>query len=187
MTIEPRAADREDAAREHGRALMQSRALRLARVPAAAGADGDTLELVTFALGRERYAIESSQVRAILRAVSVTPVPGMPEHVAGVTNLRGEILLVVDLRHLFGIFDGALSDLTRLVVLGADAPEVGVLAESVQEVARVRIDRIQPPPPSAQAREHVRGVTDDAVIVLDAAVLLSDERLTIDSAEGHSL
>ena len=107
---------------------MEERARRLARPAAEVRGSGDTLEIVVFGLASERYAVENRYVREVVRLADLAPVPGAPEFMAGVTNLRGEILAVVDLRRFFGVPARGITDTSRVVVLGADEAEFGVLA-----------------------------------------------------------
>ena len=173
---------------EQARVVMEARARALARVPVASNVAHQTLEVVTFALSRERYAIEATYVRAILRTTDLTSVPGMPDFVMGITNLRGEILAVVDLRRLFGIVESGLTDLARLIVVGAEHCEFGILADAVDEVVTLRGGRILPPPASTGGDgTHLRGVTEQGLIVLDGAALLADERLYVDQVDDANV
>jgi chemotaxis signal transduction protein len=73
-----------------------------------------------------------------------------------------------------------------VLVLGTDRAELGLLADAAHEVRRVRADEVLEPPGSVAGpgREYVRGVTSEALVVLDGAVLLQDRRLFIDQDEG---
>ena len=88
---------------ERARRILEERARAVARVPAAAPAVGALVEIIRFALGEERYAVETNCVREILRFKAATPLPGTPDFLVGVTNLRGQILAVFDLRRFLGI------------------------------------------------------------------------------------
>ena len=118
--------------------------------------------------------------------IEYTPLPGAPAFLVGVLNLRGEILAVMDLRSFFGVATQGLSDLARVLIVGMDRPELGVLADAAHEVRTLRIDEILDPPSAAPGvvRSYVRGVTKEALIVLDGAALLQDGRLFIDQEEG---
>src|SRR5471032_258555 len=91
--------DRADAAVEeafnpspaHAKAIMDARARRLAPMPAASRPPDANVSVVLFGLGRERYAIEARFVREVVRFADFTPVPGTPEFVVGVANLRGMV------------------------------------------------------------------------------------------------
>jgi purine-binding chemotaxis protein CheW len=163
------------------RAILAERARLLARVPAAPPSATEALTVVTFALGNERYAVESRFLREVVRVTDITPVPDTPEFLAGVTNVRGEILALVDLRKLFGIAVTGLTDLSRIVILGLERAEFGLLADAVHEVTILRRDDLlEPPGPVAGiSPDYSLGVTEDALIVLDGEALLVDPRLFV--------
>lgn len=166
---------------ERARALMDERARALARPATEARPPGEVLELLTFALGRERYAIETRFVREVTRLVDFTPVPGAPEFLLGITNLRGQVLAVVDLRKFLGVAEKGLTDLSRVVVLGTQEDEIGVLADAVHAIERLPAVEALDAPESVAGigREYLRGVTRDALVILDGGVLLGDARLAV--------
>jgi chemotaxis signal transduction protein len=77
---------------------------------------------------------------------------------------------------------GAATGAARVLVLGSERAEFGMLADAAREVRAVRADEVLEPPGSlaGAGREYVRGVTKEALVVLDGAVLLQDRRLFID-------
>ncbi|MBC7818113.1 MAG: purine-binding chemotaxis protein CheW [Planctomycetaceae bacterium] len=113
---------------ERAREIMDARARALARVQQAELDVGEVLEVATFALADERYAIETRFVSEVIRLADCTRVPGTPDFLLGVMNLRGEILSVIDLRKFLDLPARELSDQSRVVVLGGERPEFGVLA-----------------------------------------------------------
>lgn len=179
-----RPEDTGGAASEREQAVLESRARILARVPLAAAAAGDVLEIVVLEIDRERYAIESQFVREIVRLPDMTPVPGAPDHLSGVMNLRGEILAVFDLAKLFGLGAAAPTDRARILVLGRERSEFGILADSVCEGAVLRADDVLDSQAAGIASSvPLRGVTRDTMQVLDGERLLQDARLFIDQEE----
>ena len=114
----------------------------------------------------------------------MTPRP-CPDFLIGVINLRGEILDVFDLRCLFGVPAGEVAESSRVVVLGDERDEFGVLADAAHEVTTLRRDEVLEPPGSVAglARSYLRGVTAETLIILDGAELLQDARLFIDQGE----
>jgi purine-binding chemotaxis protein CheW len=172
---------------ERARALMDERARFLARVPAETVPAAAMLEVVTFHLAGERYAIEAPHVREVIRLIELTPLPGAPDFFAGVTNLRGHILAVIDLGKFFGLADKGLTDLTRVIVLGAERAEFGILADAAPEVTRLRADQVLEALGSVAGKDALalRGVTAEALLLLDGAALLQDPRLFIDQGEGE--
>jgi purine-binding chemotaxis protein CheW len=105
---------------------------------------------------------------------------------AGVINLRGAILPVFDLRALFGVRPEGAAEWSRVLVLGDERPEFGLLADAAFAVSTVRAGELCEPPPwsGGLGRDCLRGVTSDGLIVLDSAGLLRDPRLVIDDGEG---
>ncbi len=167
--------------------VLDERAHRIARIPAQAPEADAVIELILFTLGNECYAVETKCVREILRLKEVTPVPGTPDFLAGITNLRGQILAVFDVRRYFGIAAPDRTEASRVIVLGQERVEFGILADAVHEVVLVRLDALREPPSSVtgNTRDYLRGVTADTVIVLDGAILLNDPRLTIDLGDDN--
>jgi purine-binding chemotaxis protein CheW len=174
---------------ERAREVMGERARLLARVPPRAPEAAEVIEVITFALAGERYAVETGHVREVVRFGELTPVPGGPPFLAGLVNLRGEILAVFDLRRFFDVADAGRSERARVIVLGSDRAEFGVLADAVHEVTVLRVEEVREPPASVAGagRDYLRGVTPGALIVLDGAVLLADRRLFIDQTEEAPL
>jgi purine-binding chemotaxis protein CheW len=170
------------------RAVLDARAAALARVPAVPPDATDTLELLTFRLADEQYAFEVALVREVHRQPAITPLPGTPKRLLGVTNLRGEIMAVMDLGELFGIPAPQRDGAAWLIVLGRERAEFGVVCDSVQEVLSLRLDALRPAVNllAGVGRELVRGVTAEALIVLDGERVLADERLYCDGYEGVS-
>ena len=164
------------------REILEARARQLARVPDEPPRAGEVLELVVFLLAGERYGIESRFVREVARLTRFTPVPGTPAFVLGVTNLRGEILALFDLRHLLGVVPEGVSDLGRIVVLGEHRREFGLLADAASEMLCVPVATLAQTE-TAWGRAYLRGVSPEGVIVVSGEALLSDPQLTIDPAQ----
>lgn len=157
---------------EQVRQVLEERARALAR-PALPPTAGDTLELITFALANEAYAVESRFVQAVLRLAELAPLPGAEPPVFGLTAWRGELLTILDLRRVLGLSVGALNDLSRLIVLGEERPTFGILADAVRELVTLPASEVREPPEGVAAkREYLRGVTVGAVLVLDGEQLL---------------
>lgn len=168
--------------------IWARRAQMLARKPPAEIL-GETLNLMVFWLGDERYGVEVSGVREIHPLSRLTPVPRTPEFVAGVFSARGRILSVIDLRAFFGLLNSEEDRLSykKIIVVttesNPDAPalEVGLLVNEVEDVTTIFKSKLVPPLPThngALAR-YTRGITGDLMTVLDLAALLSDPQLII--------
>jgi purine-binding chemotaxis protein CheW len=161
---------------EQALAVLDRRARRLAEVPPAPPA-ADRVEVLVFRLGEERYALPTDRVLEVARPGEPTPVPGAPEVLAGVVNLRGEVLPVFDLGQLLRREKVSPGGRARLLVLGEDRPELAALVDEVEAVTLLDEKEVHP---GDRPAPPVRGVTPAAVAVLDGAALLRDERLVID-------
>ena len=133
----------------------------------------------------QEYAIGMQYVREVVLTGDITPVPGTPDFIAGICAVRGEIISLVDLRPLFSLTEKGLTDLNRVIVLTDNKLTFGILADHITGVGTIDMDQ-HPPIPAALPidRKYILGVTGDSMIILDAAVLLSDPRMMIDEKEG---
>jgi purine-binding chemotaxis protein CheW len=181
----------EDADPELVERIWAQRAAQLAKPPAREE-EGGQVELALVQLGREVYGIETQHIIEIRPAVRITRVPRVPEWMTGVTNLRGRILSVLDLRRFFGLApaetkeEDSVTPFQDLVVVETPAMEVALLAEDVLEIEPFPTSRIQSVAETIRgvSTEYVRGVIERGaglpmIIVLDLPALLADERLII--------
>lgn len=151
--------------------VMARRTRELARPIESTTRAGGML-LLHFTLGGERLAIEARWLLGVAKVTLLAGLPGAEPPVRGVTVWRGELLTVLDIRPNLGISTAALSDLTRILVLGERRPRFGLLVDSVSEVAALPTADLLPVPSGSLAREYMIGVTADAGLVLDGQRLL---------------
>jgi purine-binding chemotaxis protein CheW len=170
---------------QQAKLLMDERARDLALDDARSAVAEDALEILSFQMGDEQFAIETKYIYEVGRWRETTTVPGAPDFMVGLVNLRGDMLAVIDLRHIFGIERRAPTDLTRLIVLGRDRIELSICADAVAEVSTLRPSDVLEAPGSATGfvRDLLLGVTNDAQLVLDGEVLLNDRRLYIEEKD----
>jgi purine-binding chemotaxis protein CheW len=146
-------------------------------------------QLVVFDLANEHYGVDIAAVEGIIKMQPITVVPHTPVFVEGVTNLRGEVLPVIDLRKRFGLpLDQARGKDTRIVVVEIDGKKVGMVVDAVSEVLRVPDEAIEPPSPIVTTVDSafIRGIAkvDERLIILvELAKVLSTE----EQAGLHSL
>lgn len=95
------------------------------------------IQIVNFTIGEVNYGVPVEQVREVRDMQAVTPVPGSPAFVEGVTNLRGQIITVMDLRKRLGLPEkGSAGEKIIIIDLGKHA--IGVVVDSVTEVSTIR-------------------------------------------------
>jgi purine-binding chemotaxis protein CheW len=136
------------------------------------GKSEDLLQLVSFTLGNEEFAVDILRVQEINRMIDVTRVPNAPSHVDGVINLRGKVIPVVDLRSRLGMERKERDKNSRIVVVELHGVVVGFVVDSVQEVLRIPKSVTEPPPAMAAGIESeyitaVGKLEDRLLILLD--------------------
>ncbi len=106
----------------------------------------EEIQLVIFELDHEYYGVDIALVESIIKMQHYTVVPHTPDYLVGVTNLRGYVLPVVDLRKRFNLPDQVETTNTRIMVLMLNSEKVGMIVDGVSEVARVFANDIDPTP-----------------------------------------
>ncbi|NLM28914.1 MAG: chemotaxis protein CheW [Methanomicrobiales archaeon] len=139
-------------------------------------------ELLTFQLAGQEYAVRMQYIREVFIIREITPVPGVPDFIAGIGAIRGEIISIVDLRTLFSIPKHGLTDLNRVIVLSNGEVAFGILADYITGIGIRPTDRLAPVEPGMTPidRRYLMGVADGSVIVLDAAAILADPGMVVD-------
>jgi purine-binding chemotaxis protein CheW len=133
----------------------------------------DTLELVSFAVEGQEYALPIDQVQEIVQApASISHVPNAGNRVLGVIDLRGRLLPVVSMRRVFGLAVTPLEAQNRIVVVSLDGGVVGVVMDTVREVLRVP-HQLVAPLPSVVAGEGRKTEVESVVRLEDGRRLVS--------------
>lgn len=158
--------------RAHIDAVLAERARLLAQ-PAAVPRTDRTVAVVAFAAAGERYAIETAHVTRLEPLERITPLPGAPPHFAGIANLHGQIVPLIDLGVLLGAAPCAQP--TYAIALGGARTELGILADELLDLRALSWD--EPGAPAPAPRPIVRHITTDGTAVIDGAALLADPRL----------
>ena len=144
-------------------------------------------QLVVFELSGESYGIDIAAVESIVKMPIITQLPKAPIYIKGVTNLRGTVLPVIDLRTRFGLETQEIARETRIIVVFMGDIKVGVVVDAVSEVLRITEDTIQPLPPlvSSVNSAFLKGIVrlpDRLIILLDLGKVLDlNEQLSLAS------
>ena len=107
--------------------------------------------------------------------------PCTPPSIAGVMNLHGQILAIVDLREFFGLPARGLTELNRVIVLRGSDTELGLLADSIDGVRSVSASDLQDGLPTLTGirEKFLKGITGQMLAVLDGGRLLADAGLKV--------
>ncbi|MCP3698411.1 MAG: chemotaxis protein CheW [Aliivibrio sp.] len=140
----------------------------------------EVLQWVTFQLEEETYGINVMQVREVLRHTEIAPVPGAPDYVIGIINLRGNVVTVIDTRARFGLMQGEITDNTRIIVIESERQVIGILVDSVAEVVYLRSSEIDTTPSvgTEESAKFIQGVSNrdgKLLILVDLNKLLSED------------
>jgi purine-binding chemotaxis protein CheW len=161
------------------REILRSRARQLACKPKARDDNGSAIEVIEFRLAKERYAIERKYVREVCPLRDLTPVPCTPAFVLGIVNVRGQLISVIDIKRFFELPETGITDLHAVVIIHADDIGVGILADAVVGAGSIPIGSIQASLPTLTGirSQYLKGVTEQAVVVLDALRMLTDQKI----------
>jgi|GEM_PF-509084 len=139
-------------------------------------------QLVVLCLAKELYGVGIAAVSEIIMLQPITYVPRAPAFVEGVTNLRGKVLPVIDLRKRFGLAQQPNTKETRIVVAEINHTLVGLIVDAVTQVLRVPAGAVEPPSPVVTTVDSafisgIAKVGSQLIILLDLEkVLLPDEK-----------
>ena len=146
-------------------------------------------QLVVFNIGNESYGVEIDSVESIIKMQDITKLPHAPVFIEGVTNLRGIVVPILDLRKRFNLASEEHTRDTRIIVVNLNESLVGMVVDSVTQVVRVAEDAIEPPPQMSVTinSAFIKGITkldNLLIILLDLKkVLTNDEKDRINSVQ----
>lgn len=140
------------------------------------------LQWVSYQLEQEVYGINVMQVQEVLRPTEIAPVPGAPDYVLGIINLRGNVVTVIDTRKRFGLPSREADDDSRIIIAEVSGNVIGMLVDSVAEVVYLHQSEIDTAPnvSSDDSSRFIQGVCSrdkTLLILVDVNKLLNDEEI----------
>jgi purine-binding chemotaxis protein CheW len=159
---------------------------RVVETPAALRGVAQPTQCVTFALGNDQYGVDIMTVREIKGWSEVTSLPGQPDYVRGVLNLRGIMVPIVDLRSRFGQGTTEATPLHIAIIVEIEGRQVGLLADRVLDIVSFGSAQIQPVPHVVQGTRTsflsgLLTIEGAMIALIDLSCLLSA------SSEGHGV
>jgi purine-binding chemotaxis protein CheW len=140
----------------------------------------ELVELLVFALGGERYAVDLKYVQEVRPLNSITRVPGAPPFYAGLVNMRGRLYPALDLPHYLSLPETRAAENSHVVLVSAAGLEVCLRVDNVLGVQQAAAPEIAPlVAEPLNRRESTIGVTPDLISILDLEAILSDPKLVI--------
>lgn len=142
------------------------------------------LQLVSFHIEEEEFAVDILNIQGINRMMNITRVPNTPAFVEGIINLRGQVIPVVNLRKRLGFPPKEPDKATRIIVVEIGKRVIGFIVDSVNEVLRISSSITEPPPPMVAGidSEYITAVgklEDRLLILLDLEKVLSGDELNV--------
>lgn len=161
--------------------VLRARAQILAQEPEKVVPASELLEIISFVLGGETYAVESELVREVYPLKDFTPLPGVPPFILGIINVRGTIISIVDLKTFFGFPEKGLGQLNKVVILQDENMEFGLLADEIFGTESVLLKTIQLRLPTITGigKEFLKGIAPGHLIVLDGKKLLNAREMVV--------
>ena len=135
---------------------------------------------LTFFVEKQLMAIPICDVVQIVGMQAITEIPDSVPYLKGVTNLRGTIIPVIDIRLRLGLAERAYDDRTCIVVVSMGQKEIGLIVDMVDAVVAIAEDRISPKPPTMDknSQSYLSGIArleNKVILLLDASFLLNWE------------
>lgn len=125
-------------------------------------------QYIIFHLGKEEFGIQIARAHEIVMMKRITRLPQSSDFIEGVINLRGDLIVIVDLRKRFHL-DPKISSDTRIIIIEINDVKTGLIVDSITEVLRIKRDQISDP------LREVSGIKEDYI----EGIGMVDERLII--------
>ena len=140
------------------------------------------VELVVFSMGDEEFAANIDQVREVITRGTITPIPDSPDFVEGITNVRGEITVAVDLEGGLSLESPQEGEGKHIIITEQESSLFGLIVDEVTQVLRIPESQIRPTPEAVtrMKKVYVNGVItldERLTILLDLSKVLSEESL----------
>jgi len=150
--------------------------------------ENEGAQYLSFLLDGKVFAFDVLKTREVLSYTNITPIPCTPAYIAGVLNLRGSVVTVMNFRTKFGMSNAAITDDSAIIIVEANYDNemvvVGALVDAVKGVLRFEPGQIEPPPKVGMrlSTELINGIgkrNDDFVVILNVDKAFSEEDLLI--------
>lgn len=141
--------------------------------------DGQTVLLATFYVRDALCALDAAGIQEVIRLASLTPVRHAPAAVAGIVNLRGRIVTVLDLGLRLGFPKAVPGADSRIFIMEDGNEFIGLLVDRVDEVVETNPRQLQPPPAniSSSQTKFLKGICragSRVITLLDTGSVLSE-------------
>lgn len=152
--------------------------------PDTGATDAASSEYLVFSLGEEEYAVDILKVQEIRGYENVTRIANVPDFIKGVTNLRGVIVPIIDLRLKFNLDKVEYGGQTVVIVVNVSERIVGIVVDSVSDVMSLTPDEIKPAPEfgvtlSSDYLSGIGSLDDRMLVLVDIEKLLTHDEMQL--------
>lgn len=150
----------------------------------------ETQQLIVFSLGGEEFGVKITRVQEIIRMKEITELPNSSEFMAGIINLRGDIISVIDLRNKFAVTQEETKK-TRIIIVEMGDQDVGLIVDSVSEVLRINSEDVEDAPDRIAGikQDYLKGIgkiDERIIILLDLDKLLTaEEKIELENIDEN--
>ena len=145
----------------------------------------DEEQMVTFSINNEEYGIRIMQVQEINRISEITHIPRAPHFIDGMTNLRGNVIPVINVRRLFDLEEKEVDDRTRIIIVDIGGTKTGLRVDQVNEVLRLSKHDIEETPSivtedsTSRLMQGICKINDGKrmIVLLDVSEILDQKEL----------
>jgi purine-binding chemotaxis protein CheW len=139
------------------------------------------VEVLQVRMGGERYALPVEAVLAVYEHSDITPLPGAPEHIAGMVNLRGNLMVVLNPAAMLNIPASQGSDNHTLIIVTNQEFSVALCVQETGDVTAIDRDHLATPSGLVEnvASTHLTGILPDGTSLLNVVSLLNDAALIV--------
>lgn len=161
--------------------ILKQRAARLAEKKDKSVDSGHLVSVIECELHSERYGIELDYVKSVSEIKNFTRIPGVPDFIAGVVNIHGHIVCIVNLKSLFNIPQKDISDLNRIIILNYEDIELGILADRIGEIKKISMESLQRgfSVNNEMNEAFIKGIASAQLIILDIPKLLINKEIIV--------
>lgn len=139
-------------------------------------------DVVVFKLIKTLYAIENKWIKEIVRVKTIAPIPGLPEFVPGLLNIRGEICSAVNIQIFLEHREIGISDINSAVIISGNGVEYALLADSINGFDSSESFKSDSFPENFNSlqREFIKGISPNGTLLLDGDALTQNRKIIIE-------
>ena len=167
-------------------AILEARAKRIATV-ASKDLDEKIITALVIGVGSEAYALPIDSLKTVHENINIVSVPCVPSYIAGIANIRGHIIPVLNLGILMYGSEVTTDERNALIEVTNDTMTVAFLVEAVGEITSFSASALSPVPTETEGRrtEYLEGIFPDGTGLINVQTILDDKALTIAEHVQH--